>query len=312
MALFRSRRRQERVRRVLVEDTLKHVLSGMDQDRLATAKSLAGHLQTSHQEALELVADMEQHRLLSVSSAGLRLTEEGEEWALRIVRAHRLWERYLADEIGKPATALHREADRAEHRLSPDGVESLDAFLGYPREDPHGDPIPAAPGDRMQHDSTSLSEWEAGVPARVVHVEDEPASTFLELTRAGVRPGMTIEVRESGSADITLNDGSNDIVVSRAAASRVGVEAVRRHADDMPLSHLRLGEKGRVTRLDEQCRGMSRRRLLDLGIVPGTIVECALSSMFSDPCAYRVRGSMIALRRDQSERIRVVRESRSI
>ena len=76
----------------------------------------------------------------------LRITPEGERRALELIRAHRLWERYLADKEGLPLTALHDEAMRREHLTTPEQLDELDRELGHPQFDPHGDPIPTRDG----------------------------------------------------------------------------------------------------------------------------------------------------------------------
>ena len=83
-----------------------------------------------------------------MQSAGgeLRLTSEGKAGALRIIRVHRLWEHYLAEETGHAADSWHREAEDREHSISATEADELDELMGFPVYDPHGDPIPTDTG----------------------------------------------------------------------------------------------------------------------------------------------------------------------
>src|SRR5947209_6125217 len=75
---------------------------------------------------------------------GVRLTPTGEKAAIELIRHHRLLEQYLAETLGVPIEAVHAEADRLEHALSEELEARIDASLGFPTHDPHGDPIPGA------------------------------------------------------------------------------------------------------------------------------------------------------------------------
>ena len=141
-ALLSSRR--DRLRRELVEDALKHVLSWEQRGKAATLESLSGAVHASPTTVLRVYTDMQKRGLLRVAPGGFALTAKGEQLALQVVRAHRLWERYLADDAGFPLGKLHQAAEKAEHGLSADYLDELEAHLGHPRSDPHGDPI----GDR--------------------------------------------------------------------------------------------------------------------------------------------------------------------
>ena len=89
---------------------------------------------------------MESQGLVESRGSELHLTAEGERWAMHIVRAHRLWERYLADEARMPLEKVHTEAHRREHGLTAEQLDEMEAALGHPSRDPHGDPIPTREG----------------------------------------------------------------------------------------------------------------------------------------------------------------------
>ncbi|NOH02146.1 MAG: hypothetical protein HND47_09415 [Chloroflexi bacterium] len=172
-----------------VEDALKHLLDREQQGRHASPESLGGTLDLPRQKATRLIEDMETQGLLESRGAELHLTAEGERWALHVVRAHRLWERYLADEARMPLNQIHNEAHRREHSLTDAQLDELDAALGHPTHDPHGDPIPSRVGKINRVEGMPLTAWQADRPARIVHLEDEPAIAYQQILAAGLRPG---------------------------------------------------------------------------------------------------------------------------
>ena len=91
-----------------------------------------------------LISRMQAQGLLEQRQRDLVLSASGQRWALQIVRAHRLWERYLADEARMPLEQIHGVAHQREHGMTSEQVDALDAALGHPITDPHGDPIPDA------------------------------------------------------------------------------------------------------------------------------------------------------------------------
>ena len=140
----RLRRESALERRVLTEDALKHVFHHEQKGQTCTLASVGGALEIPPNQAVELVTRMKDANLVDLADGRIVLSEEGQRYALQVIRAHRLWERYLADETGVGPTFWHAEAERREHTLSPADVDALAERLGDPRFDPHGDPIPTA------------------------------------------------------------------------------------------------------------------------------------------------------------------------
>ncbi len=300
----RWRHARELRRRALIEDALKYVHASELRGALATPESLASRLRQRLTRVLDLIVEMESRGLIHTTGAGITLTPSGREVAIRVIRAHRLLERYLADELRMPLDAIHAAADRREHAVTPDETAELEARLGYPRHDPHGDPIPQADGGLPVQEGVALTEYPIGAPAVIVHLEDEPAELFRQIAAAGLEPGMRVEVIETSASQIVIWDGERERVLSPIAAVNVLVAPLPRpSAPVMRLTALVPGASGRVVAL--HCTGMTRRRLLDLGLTPGTLIERAFSSPFGEPTAYRVRGALIALRLEQANQIEI-------
>lgn len=290
--------------RVLVEDALKHIHAREKRGTLATPESLAGKLEVSVREALDLISTMEEGGLIQSTGTGLLLSDDGRKLAVRVIRAHRLLERYLADELRMPLEEIHATADRREHDMTEEEVAALEARLGYPQQDPHGDPIPSSSGALEDIEATALTDWALGEPARIVHLEDEPPEALAQIVAAGLAPGMQIEVLSVSKERLTIWDGEDERVLAPVVASNVFVARLP-HPVQPPvkLSSLSPGGSGRVVAL--RCEGFNRRRLLDLGLTPGTIVEYAYPGPMGEPTAYKVRGATIALRAEQADEIEI-------
>jgi DtxR family Mn-dependent transcriptional regulator len=292
------------------EDALKHLLKTEASGREATLESVSGALELSSRKTAGLLAELESGGLITFEGGRMRLSPQGRELATHVVRAHRLWESYLADQTGLTEEQWHRQAERQEHLLSPQQTEALAARLGHPRTDPHGDAIPEPGGALPAEPGTSLNSLPVAAPARITHVEDEPQTLYAQLTREGLRPGVKICVLERTPRQLRLWGHGREHSLSPLQAQSITVEPLPDQTlQDLQgetfLHHLRPGQSGRVLELSPACRGMERRRLLDLGFVPGTVVTVDMISPLGDPRAYRVRGTVVALRQDQARWIRV-------
>jgi DtxR family Mn-dependent transcriptional regulator len=290
-----------------VEDALKHLLDREQSGRHASPESLAGSLDLPRVKTTALIASMESQGLVESRGSELHLTAEGERWAMHIVRAHRLWERYLADEARMPLEKVHTEANRREHGLTVDQLDELEAALGHPSHDPHGDPIPTREGTLARAEATPITSWQADRPARIVHLEDEPAIAYQQITAAGLRLGQTVRILESTPQRYVLSDGENEYRLAPAVAANVHVaplpEGEVLPAGTISLNELKHDQHAEIITLDEAVQGFTRRRFLDLGLTPGTQIYPELQNFFGDPRAYRVRGTLIALRKDQAAQI---------
>ncbi len=302
------RRLCEARRRVLAEDALKRLHNSEHRGQLATPSWLAGKMHLSQRRTARLITYMETRSWLHESVDGLRLTAEGEQIALEVIRAHRLWERYLVDEARMCLADVHAEAERREHTRSPDALDAIDAAMGYPSTDPHGDPIPTADGDLERLSTKPITDWPLQRPARIVHLEDEPAAVFAQIDAEGFRPGQTIRVVESDARRIVISDGEEQHVLAPVVAANIFVTNAAtddKRTATVRLIALRLGQRATLYKLDDTVQGFTRRRLLDLGLTPGTAISVEMSSFARDPMAYRVRGTLIALRSEQAKHILV-------
>jgi len=305
LAMYKNYRTTQQ--REQVEDALKHLLDRERNGRYASPESLGGTLDLPRGNVMTLIEEMENQDLLESRGTELHLTTEGERWALHVVRAHRLWERYLADEARMPLNKIHEEAQKREHKLTEAQLNELDAALGHPTHDPHGDPIPSREGKMNQTEGMPLTAWQIHSPARIVHLEDEPALAYQQILAAGLRLGQDIRIIEKNQKRYVISDGENEYRLAPAVALNVHVaplpesELLKREA--ISLAELADEQQAEIVTLDNAVQGFTRRRFLDLGLTPGTKIYPELGNFFGDPRAYRVRGTLIALRKDQASQI---------
>jgi DtxR family Mn-dependent transcriptional regulator len=249
---------------------------------------------------------MQHQDLITASGQSFTLTPEGERAALQVVRAHRLLERYFADEARLPLRDVHAAAERKEHSLSTDDVDRLSAALGHPTTDPHGDPIPTREGALAPAAGTPATSWPIGTIGRIVHLEDEPEISFAQIVAEGLRVGQTVRVVGSTPERLVLTDGECEFRLAPAVAANVFLGTAPAWPERvLRLSDLKHDERAEVVGLDEACQGFSRRRLMDLGFTAGATIRPALRTFARDPRAYEVRGTLIALRNDQASQVLV-------
>lgn len=297
-------------RRVLIEDALKHIFQVQYNGRRPSVNSVAGTLKINDNDAADLLHEMESHDLICLEGGSIRLMPNGRDAALHIIRAHRLWERYLADETGFAETEWHRRAERAEHRLSPEELSDLAQRLGNPSHDPHGDPIPTENGEMVPMTGQSLTTAPVERLLQIVHIEDEPLAIYAQLVALGLSVDMPLRILEKTKHRLRLWIDGNEHVLAPIMANNISVialpDAMTHEFDNgARLSQLKPGQQSQVVWLSRSCRGAERRRLLDLGFVPGTTVNVEMGNPLGDPMGYRVRGTVVGLRHEQADYIHV-------
>jgi DtxR family Mn-dependent transcriptional regulator len=159
--------------------------------QIADALSLALPSVTSMLKALTA-----QGMLDYVPYQGVRLTEEGQRAALKVVRRHRLLEQFLIQTLGMSWTEVHEEAELLEHALSDKLTDRIDAFLGYPTSDPHGDPIPSSSGELPTQEGELLAVLAAAQDVQVVRVLSQHGPFLEYLGSKGLVPGAWLRLVE--------------------------------------------------------------------------------------------------------------------
>jgi DtxR family transcriptional regulator, Mn-dependent transcriptional regulator len=156
---------------------------------------------------------------------GVQLTAAGRALALRVLRRHRLIEQFLSQTLSLSWDEVHEEAEHMEHAVSDALVDRIDAYLGHPTTDPHGDPIPQADGTVAPAADRSLAECAEGERFHVARVIDQSPEFLRYLTEAGLEIGVqgSLVVNEPSHESVTIRLGGANRILSREAAGKLMV-----------------------------------------------------------------------------------------
>jgi DtxR family transcriptional regulator, Mn-dependent transcriptional regulator len=156
---------------------------------------------------------------------GVRLTAAGRALALRVLRRHRLIEQFLSQTLNLTWDEVHEEAEHMEHAVSDSLVDRIDAFLGHPTTDPHGDPIPQADGTVAAAADRPLSECAAGERFRLARVTDQSPEFLRYLSQAGLEIDTqgTLAANDPSREWVTIQIGGDHKTLPREAAAKLMV-----------------------------------------------------------------------------------------
>jgi DtxR family Mn-dependent transcriptional regulator len=207
-----------------VENYVKTVfhLAGGNVGQAATTGQIATALRVSPGTVTSMLKTLSESGLASYTPyEGVRLSEAGQQLALKIVRRHRLIELFLTRSLGLAWDEVHNDAEQMEHVATDFLIDRIDAYLGYPHFDPHGDPIPSADGHLESPPSQPLAQCRPGFRFRLVRVIDQSAEFLRFLTRAGLSLGVDGTVLdnlpEAGTISVEV-DGQQTTLGREAAA----------------------------------------------------------------------------------------------
>jgi DtxR family Mn-dependent transcriptional regulator len=158
---------------------------------------------------------------------GVCLTSRGRQLALHVLRRHRLLELFLVRTLGLDWSVVHEEADSLEHAVSDQVLERIDALLGHPTVDPHGDPIPTPKGHVHEPLRSSLADCAIQMPHRIARVLDQEPQFLKFIERHGLVPGatVTVEQREPAAGAVKVFVAARDAVsLGLGAAGNILVE----------------------------------------------------------------------------------------
>jgi DtxR family Mn-dependent transcriptional regulator len=298
--------------KVIIEDILKQLYHFENSGNRVDMKTLVQVLDFNNSRILEAINKMTINDLIFFESDVLKLTETGREYALRIVRVHRLWERFLADKTGFSKEEWHDRAELMEHQLTHDDAEKLAARLGNPKFDPHGDPIPTKTGKMAQVKGIELPLLPVNTVGRITHIEDEPEVIYKQILAENIHIGSLLRVVENNATRIVFHSEGEEFKLAPIVAANLTVSPIEKEVvieDNITrLSSLQENETAKIIGISRESRGESRRRLLDLGFVKGTEISVDLMNPLGEPNAYLVKGTSIALRKNQAAKILIKKD----
>ncbi len=179
------------------EDYLKVIYHLERENERATTTAIAEAMGVSPASATNMVKKLAELNLVHYTPyQGVRLTPAGRKIALEIIRHHRLLELYLAEALGISWDKVHEEADRLEHVISEELEEAMARVLGYPKVDPHGDPIPSPEGVVEDISGPTLTDIPLNTPAQITRVRCQEPEILRYLGGLGIYPGKRVLVRE--------------------------------------------------------------------------------------------------------------------
>ncbi|MBW3660773.1 MAG: metal-dependent transcriptional regulator [Gemmatimonadetes bacterium] len=211
-----------------IEDYLKAIYTvGREVAGRASTSAIADRMDVSAASATNMMQRLAEMKLVHyVPYKGVSLSSAGEKIALEVIRHHRLIELYLAEALGYSWDTVHDEAERLEHVISEEFEDRIDAMLGHPTTDPHGDPIPPKSGSMPPDALRPLSEVEAGEAVTVQRVSDRDGEFLRYLASLELVPGTRITVvdRAPYGGTITLEHEDGRVSVGLDLARKVFVD----------------------------------------------------------------------------------------
>ena len=207
-----------------MEDYLKAVYRLREQGGSITTQRIAEELGVTGPSVTNMIKRLDDlHLLEHTRYQGVTLTAAGEKIALEVIRHHRLLELYLAETLGYSWDEVHDEAERLEHHISDEMEARIEATLGFPTHDPHGEPIPSAEGIVQPLSGATLDQLPLGVPCRIERAVDRDPERLRYLGELGLYPGALVTLIELMPFDgpLRIQVGASEHIIGRSLAGAI-------------------------------------------------------------------------------------------
>ena len=193
-----------------------------------STNALAKKLDTKPASVTDMLRKLYEKELVAYEKyQGVNISDTGKDYALMVIRKHRLWETFLVDTLGFGWDEVHSVAEQLEHIRSHLLIERLDNFLGNPKYDPHGEPIPDAQGNYKLKKRTLVSEMIKGGSGKIVAVKVSDTSFLHYLDKLKIEIGTHIDLLDIVAFDQSvclLLNKKNEVYISNSAASNIFCE----------------------------------------------------------------------------------------
>ncbi len=185
---------------------------------------LAEAMSTKAASATDMIKKLSAKTFISYEKYyGVNVTNKGKAEALMVIRKHRLWETFLVEKLGFNWDEVHDVAEQLEHINSTRLIEKLDEFLGYPKVDPHGDPIPDSKGKIKSLPLVALDQLKIGYHGKIAAVKDSDSNLLKYLDKIGAKPGTKIKIlgkeEYDESMEVLIND--NRVFISKEVSQNI-------------------------------------------------------------------------------------------
>ncbi len=183
--------------------TIYHL--SLDSKEGVSTNAIAKKIDTKASSVTDMIKKLSEKKLINyIKYQGVRLTTEGRELAIQIIRKHRLWEVFLVDKLNFSWDEVHDVAEQLEHIRSDKLITELDRFLGFPKRDPHGDSIPDEDGNIDTVKKMLLANCNEGDKVECIGVNDTSADFLKFLSRKGIKIGKGIKIIEKEDFDDSM------------------------------------------------------------------------------------------------------------
>lgn len=212
------------------ENYLKAILRlSKPHDVSVSTNAIAALLETSAASVTDMLKKLADKELITYQKyKGAQLTEMGNKIATTLVRKHRLWEVFLVQSLGMTWDEVHEIAEELEHIQSDQLIERLDAFLGFPKYDPHGDPIPNAQGKYTLRAQMLLTELQPGQEGVVIGVKEADNLLLRHLNEKGITIGKKAKLVTSDAYDqsVILSIEDHEMSISGKVAQNILIKPI--------------------------------------------------------------------------------------
>ncbi len=212
------------------ENYIKAIFHLQQADGNVTTNEVATELNTKPASVTDMLKKLKQKKILNYEKyQGFRLSTDGKKIALNIVRKHRLWEFFLVEKLAFGWDEVHEMAEELEHLTSTKLIDKLDAFLGYPKFDPHGDPIPDVNGKMAARKQVNLIDLPLNQKAEVSAVASQSSELLELLKHKNIQIGTTITVKQKFAFDHSLDiklEKQNPFTISQQLAQVLMVKVL--------------------------------------------------------------------------------------
>src|SRR5437867_5509220 len=209
------------------EDYLKSINRLQKGGKSVTTSDLAKHLKIGDGSVTDMMKKLSARKLIEyIPYKGVLLTEAGKRLALQMVRRHRLWEMFLVKFLGYKWNEIHDEAEKLEHVTSDEMERRLDRALGFPKLDPHGDPIPNMNGELKSTHSIALADVHNTDTMKIIRVSDDDPEILQHASELGLSLNKKIKVKRIMKFDgsMIVKVGTKEQFISQQVAKAIFVE----------------------------------------------------------------------------------------
>lgn len=200
---------------------------GVEVTKGISTNAIAKKLETKASSVTDMIKKLSEKEVVVYKKyQGVTLTDFGKKTAANIIRKHRLWEVFLVEELNFSWDEVHEVAEQLEHIKSPKLIDELDAFLGYPKRDPHGDPIPDKDGNLPQIQKSLLATLQKNEKGVCVGVNDTSSEFLRFLDKQEIGLGQDIEVLDKEPFDdsFLVKINGKEITISNKVANNIYIQ----------------------------------------------------------------------------------------